>query len=150
MADELSRLKPVPGSQTSRTRVGRGQGSGLGKTAGRGTKGQQARAGYTRRFGFEGGQMPLQRRLPKVGFRNFNELDFEVVNVGRLNSLPAGSVVDADSLKSAGIISRKGRDGVKLLGNGDLTVKLTIRLAKVSASAKAKVEAAGGTVEGGE
>lgn len=150
MADELSRLKPVPGSQTSRTRVGRGQGSGLGKTAGRGTKGQQARAGYTRRFGFEGGQMPLQRRLPKVGFRNFNELDFEIVNVGRLNSLPAGSVVDADSLKSAGIISRKGRDGVKLLGNGDLSVKLTIRLAKVSASAKAKVEAAGGTVEGGE
>lgn len=150
MADELSRLKPVPGSQTGRTRVGRGQGSGLGKTAGRGTKGQQARAGYTRRFGFEGGQMPLQRRLPKVGFRNFNELDFEIVNVGRLNELPAGTVVDADSLKAAGIISRKGRDGVKLLGNGELSVKLTIRLAKVSASAKAKVEAAGGTVEGVE
>lgn len=150
MADELSRLKPVPGAQTSRTRVGRGQGSGLGKTAGRGTKGQQARAGYTRRFGFEGGQMPLQRRLPKVGFRNFNELDFEIVNVGRLNSLAAGTVVDADVLKDAGIIARKGRDGVKLLGNGDLTVKLTIRLAKVSASARAKVEAAGGTVEGGE
>lgn len=148
MADELSRLQPVPGSQTSRTRVGRGQGSGLGKTAGRGTKGQQARAGYTRRFGFEGGQMPLQRRLPKVGFRNFNELDFEVVNVGRLAGLPAGSVVDADSLKAAGIIARKGRDGVKLLGSGELSVALTVRLAKVSASARAKVEAAGGTVEG--
>ncbi len=148
MADELSRLQPVPGSQTSRTRVGRGQGSGLGKTAGRGTKGQQARAGYTRRFGFEGGQMPLQRRLPKVGFRNFNELDFEIVNVGRLAGLPAGSVVDADSLKAAGIIARKGRDGVKLLGSGELSVALTVRLAKVSASARAKVEAAGGTVEG--
>ncbi|MSQ02006.1 MAG: 50S ribosomal protein L15 [Myxococcales bacterium] len=147
MADELSRLKPVPGSQTARTRIGRGQGSGLGKTAGRGTKGQQARAGYTRRFGFEGGQMPLQRRLPKVGFRNYNKTDFEIVNVGKLGGLAAGSVVDADSLKAAGIISRKGRDGVKLLGNGELTVKLVVRLAKVSLSARAKIEAAGGSVE---
>lgn len=150
MADELSRLKPVPGSQTARTRVGRGQGSGLGKTAGRGTKGQQARAGHTHRFGFEGGQMPLQRRLPKVGFRNIFAKDYEVVNVGRLASLAAGSVVDAESLKAAGVISRIGRDGVKLLGVGELSVKLTVKLAKVSASARAKVEAAGGTVESAE
>ncbi len=147
MADELSRLKPVPGSQTARTRIGRGQGSGLGKTAGRGTKGQQARAGYTRRFGFEGGQMPLQRRLPKVGFRNYNKTDYEILNVSKLSGLPAGSTVDADSLKAAGIISRKGRDGVKLLGGGELTVKLVVRLAKVSSSARSKIEAAGGSVE---
>ena len=146
MADELSRLKPVPGSQTSRTRIGRGQGSGLGKTAGKGTKGQQARAGKGKRFGFEGGQMPLQRRLPKVGFRNFNALDLEIVNVTKLNTLPAGSTVTAASLKAAGIISRIGRDGVKLLGNGELTVQLE----RVSASARAKVEALGGVVEGGE
>ena len=150
MADELSRLKPVPGSQTSRTRIGRGQGSGLGKTAGKGTKGQQARAGKGKRFGFEGGQMPLQRRLPKVGFRNFNALDLEIVNVTKLNTLPAGSTVTAASLKAAGIISRIGRDGVKLLGNGELTVKLTVQLERVSASARAKVEALGGVVEGGE
>ncbi len=150
MADELSRLKPVPGSQTSRTRIGRGQGSGLGKTAGKGTKGQQARAGKGKRFGFEGGQMPLQRRLPKVGFRNINATDFEVVNVAKLNSLPAGTAVTGVSLKAAGIISRIGRDGVKLLGNGELSVKLTVQLEKVSASARAKVEAAGGAVEGGE
>jgi len=150
MADELSRLKPVPGSQTSRTRIGRGQGSGLGKTAGKGTKGQQARAGKGKRFGFEGGQMPLQRRLPKVGFRNINATDFEIVNVGKLNALPAGTAVTGASLKAAGIIARVGRDGVKLLGNGELTVKLTVQLEKVSASARAKVEAAGGAVEGGE
>lgn len=147
MADELSRLKPVPGSQTARTRIGRGQGSGLGKTAGRGTKGQQARAGYTRRFGFEGGQMPLQRRLPKVGFRNYNKTDYEILNVSKLSGLPAGSTVDAGSLKAAGIISRTGRDGVKLLGGGELTVKLVVRLAKVSSSARSKIEAAGGSVE---
>jgi large subunit ribosomal protein L15 len=150
MADELSRLKPVPGAQTSRTRIGRGQGSGLGKTAGKGTKGQQARSGKGKRFGFEGGQMPLQRRLPKVGFRNINATDFEVVNVGKLNDLPVGSTVNAASLKAAGIISRIGRDGVKLLGNGELTVKLTVQLERVSAGARAKVEAAGGAVEGGE
>ncbi|GDX78848.1 50S ribosomal protein L15 [Deltaproteobacteria bacterium] len=150
MADELSRLKPVKGAQQKRTRIGRGQGSGLGKTAGRGTKGQQARAGYTRRWGFEGGQMPLQRRLPKVGFRNFNKKDYECVNVGKLASLAAGTVVDAAALKAAGVISRIGRDGVKVLGGGDVTVTLTVRVAKVSASARAKIEAAGGTVEGGE
>jgi len=147
MADELSRLKPVEGAQTSRTRIGRGQGSGLGKTAGRGTKGQQARAGSTRRWGFEGGQMPLQRRLPKVGFNNINAKDYEAVNVGKLNGLADGSVVDAAALKAAGVISRVGRDGVKVLGGGDLTVKLTVKAAKVSAGARAKIEAAGGTVE---
>ena len=150
MADELSRLKPVPGSQTARTRIGRGQGSGLGKTAGKGTKGQQARAGKGKRFGFEGGQMPLQRRLPKVGFRNINASDFEVLNVAKLCSIEAGTTVTPASLKAAGIISRIGRDGVKLLGNGETTVKLTIQLDKVSAGARAKIEAAGGVVEGGE
>ena len=147
MADELSRLKPVDGAQQPRTRIGRGQGSGLGKTAGRGTKGQQARAGYTRRFGFEGGQMPLQRRLPKVGFRNINAKDYETVNVGKLGALEAGAVVDGASLRAAGVISRVGRDGIKVLGGGELDVKLTVRAAKVSASARAKIEAAGGTVE---
>lgn len=147
MADELSRLKPVAGAQTSRTRIGRGQGSGLGKTAGRGTKGQQARAGYSRRWGFEGGQMPLQRRLPKVGFNNLNAKDYEAVNVGKLNGLAAGSVVDAASLKADGVIARVGRDGIKVLGDGELTVKLTVKAAKVSAGARAKIEAAGGTVE---
>ena len=96
------------------------------------------------------GQMPLQRRLPKVGFRKFNALDLEIVNVTKLNTLPAGSTVTAASLKAAGIISRIGRDGVKLLGNGELTVKLTVQLERVSASARAKVEALGGVVEGGE
>ena len=147
MADELSRLKPVEGAQTSRTRIGRGQGSGLGKTAGRGTKGQQARAGYSRRWGFEGGQMPLQRRLPKVGFNNVNAKDYEAVNVGKLNGLAAGSVVDGASLKAAGVIARVGRDGVKVLGGGELTVKLTVKAAKISAGARAQIEAAGGTVE---
>ncbi len=147
MADELSRLAPVPGSQKSRTRVGRGQGSGLGKTAGRGTKGQQARAGYTHKRGFDGGQMPLQRRLPKFGFTNINASDYTVVNVGKLSGLAAGSVVDATSLKAAGIIARIGRDGIKVLGGGELAVKLTVKAAKVSASARAKIEAAGGSVE---
>ena len=150
MADELSRLAPAPGSQTRRTRLGRGQGSGLGKTAGKGTKGQQARAGYRHKLGFEGGQMPLQRRLPKFGFTNINAQEFTIVNVGKLNGLPSGSVVDAASLKAAGVISRIGRDGIKVLGVGDLSIKLTVRATKVSASARAKIEAAGGTVESGE
>lgn len=147
MADELSRLSPVPGSQTARTRVGRGQGSGLGKTAGKGTKGQQARAGYRHKLGFEGGQMPLQRRLPKFGFNNINAQEFTIVNVGKLNGLAAGTTVDAASLKAAGVISRIGADGLKVLGGGELSVKLTVRAAKVSASARAKIEAAGGSVE---
>jgi len=147
MANELSNLKPVPGSQKVRTRVGRGQGSGLGKTAGRGTKGQQARGGYSRAAGFEGGQMPLKRRLPKVGFTNIFAKDFTEVNVGQLAKFAAGTVVDAHALHEAGVISRIGKHGVKVLGNGDLAVALTVKVAKVSAGAAAKIEAAGGTVE---
>ena len=147
MANELANLHPVPGAQTKRTRVGRGQGSGLGKTAGRGTKGQQARAGSGKRMGFEGGQVPLRRRLPKFGFTNIFASDFTVVNVGQLSVFEAGSVIDAESLKAAGVISRIGKDGVKLLGVGDVTVALTVRVAKASGSARAKIEAVGGTAE---
>ncbi|MFZ5478700.1 MAG: 50S ribosomal protein L15 [Myxococcota bacterium] len=147
MANELSNLHPVPGSQTSRTRIGRGQGSGLGKTAGKGTKGQQARTGYSLNKGFEGGQMPLKRRIPKRGFTNIFAKEYTEVNVGKLAKLPAGSVVDAQSLKQAGVIAKIGKDGIKVLGNGDLAVALTVKAAKVSESAKAKIEAAGGTVE---
>ncbi|MCO4746302.1 MAG: 50S ribosomal protein L15 [Proteobacteria bacterium] len=148
MANELSNLKPSPGSTRSRMRVGRGEGSGKGKTAGRGTKGAQSRSGYSRRPGFEGGQMPLQRRLPKKGFTNIFAKDFEVVNVARLADLEAGSEVTAESLKAAGIISRIGKDGVKVLGRGELGVALHVRVSKLSRTAAEKILAAGGSVEG--
>ena len=148
MANELSNLKPSPGSTSKRMRVGRGEGSGKGKTAGRGTKGQQSRSGYSRNAGFEGGQMPLQRRLPKRGFTNIFAKDYETINVSRLAELEAGSVVTADSLKAAGFISRVGKDGVKVLGNGDLTVALHVRVSKLTRTASEKIVAAGGTVEG--
>jgi large subunit ribosomal protein L15 len=146
MANELSHLAPNPGAQRPRTRIGRGQGSGLGKTAGKGTKGQQARTGYTLNVGFEGGQMPLKRRIPKRGFTNIFAKDYTEVNVGQLASFSAGAVVDAEALLSAGVISRIGADGVKVLGGGDLSVALTVRVAKISSSARSKVEAAGGSV----
>ena len=148
MANELSNLKPSPGSTKTRTRVGRGEGPGKGKTAGRGTKGAQSRSGYSRRAGFEGGQMPIQRRLPKKGFTNIFAKDYEVLNLDRLASLEAGSVVDAGSLKLAGIISRIGKDGVKILGRGELGVALHVRVSKLSKTAAEKIVAAGGTVEG--
>ncbi len=147
MANELSNLKPAPGSTQRRTRLGRGQGSGLGKTSGRGTKGQQARAGRPKGKGFEGGQVPLRRRLPKYGFTNAFATDYSEINVASLASLPAGTVVDASMLKSTGLIARIGRDGVKLLGRGEVSVALTVRLSAATASAKAKIEAAGGSVE---
>lgn len=147
MANELANLHPVPGSQKARTRLGRGQGSGLGKTAGKGQKGQQARTGYSLNVGFEGGQMPLKRRIPKRGFTNIFAKDYTEVNVEKLAKLPAGTVVDAEQLKGAGVISRIGRDGIKILGDGELGVALTVKAAKVSASARQKIEAAGGTVE---
>lgn len=147
MADELSNLKPAPGSQTRRTRVGRGQGSGLGKTSGRGTKGQQSRTGAPIARGFEGGQVPLRRRLPKRGFTNIFAKDYTEVNVSTLAALPAGSVVDAAALKAQGVISRIGKDGLKVLGRGDLTVAITVRAAKFSASAREKIVAAGGAAE---
>jgi large subunit ribosomal protein L15 len=148
MANELSNLKPNVGERRPRTRVGRGQGSGLGKTAGRGTKGAQSRSGYKHRANFEGGQMPLHRRIPKVGFKNLFAKDFETVNVERLGSLAAGTVVTDESLAETGIISRVGADGVKILGGGDLGVALHVRVSKMSRSAAQKIMAAGGTIEG--
>lgn len=148
MANELSNLHPPAGSRRARTRVGRGEGAGKGKTAGRGTKGAQSRSGYTHRPGFEGGQMPLHRRLPKRGFKNLFAKDFETINIERLAAFEAGSAVTADGLKAAGIISRVGKDGVKILGRGELGVALHVRVAKLTQSAAAKVLAAGGTIEG--
>lgn len=145
---ELKDLKPAEGSRHSRKRVGRGNGSGYGKTAGRGLNGQKSRAGGGKRPGFEGGQTPLAMRLPKLpGFRNINRVEYLPVNVSRLEEkLEAGEVVNGESLKAKGII--KHEDAlVKVLGDGELTKALTVSVDKVSASAKAKIEAAGGKVE---
>ncbi|MCB9665468.1 MAG: 50S ribosomal protein L15 [Alphaproteobacteria bacterium] len=147
MSNELASLAPNPGSTKARKRVGRGEGSGKGTTAGRGTKGDKSRGGYKRRPQFEGGQTPLMRRLPKVGFTNVFAKDFEVLNVEQLERLAAGTVVTAELLKAEGIISRIGKNGVKLLGRGEIGVALQIRLAKVSAGAKEKILAAGGSVD---
>lgn len=148
MANELSNLKPNPGERQPRTRVGRGQGSGLGKTSGRGTKGAQSRSGYKHRANFEGGQMPLHRRIPKVGFKNPFSKDFEVLNLDRLGAIAAGTVVTDAFLAENGIVSRVGSDGVKILGGGDLGVALHVRVSKLSRSAAQKIMAAGGTIEG--
>ena len=145
---ELKDLKPAEGSRHSRKRVGRGNGSGYGKTAGRGLNGQKSRAGGGKRPGFEGGQTPLAMRLPKLpGFRNINRVEYLPVNVSRLEEkFDAGEVVNGESLKAKGII--KHEDAlVKVLGDGELTKALTVSVDKVSASAKAKIEAAGGKVE---
>ena len=145
---ELKDLKPAEGSRHSRKRVGRGNGSGYGKTAGRGLNGQKSRAGGGKRPGFEGGQTPLAMRLPKLpGFRNINRVEYLPVNVSRLEEkFEAGEVVNGESLKAKGII--KHEDAlVKVLGDGELTKALTVSVDKVSASAKAKIEAAGGKVE---
>ena len=145
---ELKDLKPAEGSRHSRKRVGRGNGSGCGKTAGRGLNGQKSRAGGGKRPGFEGGQTPLAMRLPKLpGFRNINRVEYLPVNVSRLEEkFEAGEVVNSESLKAKGII--KHEDAlVKVLGDGELTKALTVSVDKVSASAKAKIEAAGGKVE---
>lgn len=145
---ELKDLKPAEGSRHSRKRVGRGNGSGYGKTAGRGLNGQKSRAGGGKRPGFEGGQTPLAMRLPKLpGFRNINRVEYLPVNVSRLEEkFEAGEVVNGESLKVKGII--KHEDAlVKVLGDGELTKALTVSVDKVSASAKAKIEAAGGKVE---
>ncbi len=148
MANELSKLSPNPGERRPRKRVGRGEAAGQGKTAGRGTKGAQARSGWSYRPGFEGGQMPLHRRLPKRGFRNPFGKDYTILNIERLSELEAGTVVTAELLAERGMISRIGKDGVKILGSGDLGVALHVRVAKLSKSAASKIEGAGGTVEG--
>lgn len=143
---KLHELSPAPGSTKERKRIGRGAGSGQGKTAGKGHKGQKARAGRGMRPGFEGGQMPLQRRVPKRGFNNIFAKEYVTVNVAALNKFEAGSEVDAAALKEAGII-RKECDGVKILGNGTLEKALTVKVAAYSESAKAKIESAGGKAE---
>ncbi|MCB9763130.1 MAG: 50S ribosomal protein L15 [Alphaproteobacteria bacterium] len=148
MANELSNLKPPAGSTRKRTRVGRGEGSGKGRTAGRGQKGQHSRSGSGVRPGFEGGQMPLQRRLPKRGFVNIFAKDYTVLNVEDLSGrFEAGAVVDAALLKEKGVISRVGKDGIKVLGRGDLQVAITVKAAKFSKTAAEKITAAGGVAE---
>ena len=144
---EIHELSPAPGSRKAAWRKGRGHSSGNGKTAGRGHKGQNARSGGGVRVGFEGGQMPLARRIPKRGFNNIFAKPLESVNVSVLNDrFPDGAEIDAQVLLDAGVLS-KCRYGVKILGNGDITKKLTVRATAFSASAKEKIEAAGGKAE---
>ena len=143
---ELSRLKKPAGSTKKKTRVGRGQASGLGKTAGRGAKGQKARTGNMHFGGFEGGQSPLARRLPKRGFVNIHREELQIVNLEQLGAFAAGETVDAAKLKGAGLIKDAAKK-VKILGDGDLKAALTVQASRFSASAKAKIEAAGGKAE---
>ncbi len=142
----LHQLRAPRGSRRPKKRVGRGQGSGLGKTAGRGGKGQSARTGNMNLVGFEGGQMPLTRRMPKFGFQNHFRKDFAVINVADLEKFSAGATVDLAALREAGLV--KGRhDGVKVLGDGDLSKKLVVKADGFSKSAREKIEKAGGTAE---
>lgn len=143
---KLHELSPVAGSKKDAKRIGRGHGSGQGKTAGKGHKGQKARAGRGMRLGFEGGQMPLQRRVPKRGFNNIFAKDIVAINVGSLNKFEDGTVVDERALLDAGIV-KNSFDGIKVLGNGSLTKKLEVKVTAFSASAKEKIEAAGGKAE---
>lgn len=142
----LDELKPAEGSTFDRKRVGRGIGSGTGKTSGKGHKGQNARSGGGVRPGFEGGQMPLYRRLPKRGFTNIFAKEYVAVNVSALEIFEDGTEVTAELLKESGVIS-KVNDGVKLLGRGELTKKLTVKVAKFSKSAQEKIEKVGGKAE---
>lgn len=143
---DLSNLKPASGSTSNRKRIGRGPGSGTGKTSGKGHKGQNARSGGGVKPGFEGGQMPLQRRLPKRGFFSLNRKEYALVNLRDLESFEAGSVVDLEALGKAGLLSSI-KDGVKVLADGELTKALTVQAHKFSKSAVAKIEAAGGKAE---
>ena len=143
---KLNELSPAQGSAKAAYRKGRGAGSGNGKTAGKGHKGQNARSGGGVRVGFEGGQLPLYRKLPKRGFKNRFAVNYAVVNVAALNRFEDGTVVDAEVLKAAKLV-RKELDGVKILGNGELTKKLTVKATVFSATAKEKIEAAGGKTE---
>ena len=143
---KLHELSPAPGSTKSVFRKGRGAGSGNGKTAGKGHKGQKARSGGSIRPGIEGGQMPLQRRIPKRGFNNIFAKEYVSINVDVLNRFEDGAVVDAQAIADAGII-KNTRDGIKILGRGELERKLTVIASAFSASAKEKIEAAGGKAE---
>ena len=143
---KLSEIKPAEGSNKERFRKGRGHGSGNGKTAGRGQKGQWSRSGGGVRPGFEGGQMPLYRRLPKRGFKCRNSKDIVAINVSLLNNFNNGDVVDIAALQGKGLVSNP-RDGVKILGNGNLEKKLTVKVNYFSGAAKAKISEAGGKAE---
>src|SRR5436190_22068962 len=142
----LSTLRPPRGSRKKKVRVGRGMGSKLGKTAGSGNKGQKSRRGYSRRRGFEGGQMPLHRRMPKRGFHNPFGVTYSVVNLAELNVFPAGETVTTELLRAHGFV-RRATDPIKVLGDGELTNKLAIHAQAFSASAKEKITKAGGTFE---
>ena len=143
---KLHDLKPAPGSQTKAKRLGRGIGSGLGKTSGKGHKGAKARSGGGKAPGFEGGQMPLTRRVPKSGFKNPFRKEYAIVNVGSLEQFEDGAVVTVELLRAAGLV-RGLKDGVKILGMGELSRKLTVQVDRFTGSAKEKIEKAGGTAE---
>ncbi|HEY5765371.1 MAG TPA: 50S ribosomal protein L15 [Candidatus Deferrimicrobiaceae bacterium] len=143
---KLNELRPAPGARSKTKRVGRGKGSGLGKTSGRGSKGLRARSGGGTPPGYEGGQMPLQRRLPKRGFRNIFRKEFAIVQVRDLNRFEAGTVVDIPSLRKAGLVNDL-KDGVKLLATGEVNRPLTVKVNRASQAAARKIEAAGGTLE---
>ena len=143
---KLHELSPALGSTKEAKRIGRGHGSGNGKTAGKGHKGQKARSGRGIRAGFEGGQMPLQRRVPKRGFNNIFASRYAIVNVSDLNVFEADAVVDVQALQDKGLVN-KTYDGVKVLGNGDITKAITVKASAFSESAKSKLEAAGGKAE---
>ena len=142
----LNELQPAEGSKFAPKRVGRGIGSGTGKTSGKGHKGQNARSGGGVRPGFEGGQMPLYRRIPKRGFKNRNRLEIVAINISALEKFDNGADVTVDTLIESGIV-KNPKDGVKILGNGELTKKLNVKANAFSASAKEKIEALGGTCE---
>lgn len=144
---KLHELKPAQGAVKSRKRLGRGTATGQGKTAGRGQKGQKSRSGGGVRVGFEGGQMPLARRLPKRGFKNPFRKEYTEVNVELLNRFENGTEVTAEVLKSTGAISKIAKDGIKVLGNGNLEKAVTVKAAKFTASAQEKIEKAGGKAE---
>jgi large subunit ribosomal protein L15 len=146
MAMKIHELSPADGSRKTRKRVGRGPGSGHGKTSCRGHKGQKSRSGGGPRPGFEGGQMPLQRRLPKRGFKNIFRKRYNIINIKDLSRFEPNASLDAGALKEAGLVKKLG-DGIKLLGNGEITFPVFIKVHRVSNSAKEKIEALGGTVE---
>lgn len=143
---KLHELKPAAGSTTAPKRLGRGVGSGLGKTSGKGHKGAKARSGGGKAPGFEGGQMPLYRRIPKSGFTNIFAKEYATINLSQLERFDNGTVVTAQLLKDAGVI-KQVKDGVKVLGGGELTKKLTVQVTRFTASAKEKIEALGGKAE---
>lgn len=144
---KLHTITPAEGAVRGTKRIGRGTGSGLGKTAGKGHKGQNARSGGGVRVGFEGGQMPITRRLPKRGFNNYFKAEYTIVNVAALEAFENGAVVNIEILKDAGIVGKIEPYGLKVLGNGDLTKSLTVQAKKFTKSAAEKIEKAGGKVE---